>query len=112
MEEYDQAIIPAPIINANDFITDSPNAYIAIIERKVANQVPSDLLIVCHKLDSNILAYNTLPFSSHSLCLMVFSLTLSKTMIVSLILYHIVVRIAMTNTVSTVTVWSIIIRIA
>ena len=95
IEENDQAITPNPIVNAKVFITDCQNIYIATTTKNVVRDVPIDLLMVCHTLFSIRFPYNTVPFSNPSLYLIVFSLTLSKIMIVSLILYHMIVSIAM-----------------
>jgi len=81
--------------------------YIAKITRKVENAVPKDLLIVCRRLSSMILPY-IISFVPPFVC--IFSLILSKIIIVSFILYPIVVSIAMINTVFICTVGSIIIH--
>lgn len=111
IEENAPEIIPIPIVKAKDCMTDSPNIYMASTAKSVESHVHRDLLIVCHRLVSKTFPYNMLPFSNPSLYFTVFSLILSKMIMVSLILYHIVVKIAITKTVSTVIVLSIIIRI-
>jgi len=45
--------IPIHILNANLLKSPVPITYIAITTKKVDNDVPIDLLIVCHKLSSN-----------------------------------------------------------
>jgi hypothetical protein len=64
--------------------------------------------MVCHRLSSNILP-NKVPLTDH--LFWIFSLTLSKMMMVSLILYPIFVSNAMINTESIMTVLSNIIHI-
>jgi len=59
IEEKVPAITQTPVVNANNFITPVPKAYIATTTRRVDSDVPIDLLIVCHKLFSNIFAYTT-----------------------------------------------------
>lgn len=102
IDEKDQAITPIPIVNANVFITDAPNTNIATTIINTARPVPIDLLMVCRILFSIRVPYKTVPFSNHSLYFIVFSLTLSKIIIVSLILYHIIVSIEIMKVVSTV----------
>ena len=104
IEENDPAITPIHMVKAKVFMTDAPNTNIATTIINTAIPVPRDLLIVCHTLFSIRVPYNTVPFSNHSLYFMVFSLTLSKMIIVSLILYPMIVSIAMMNVVSTVIV--------
>jgi hypothetical protein len=95
------ATIPAPITNANVLIIPVPNTHIITTIINAAIDVPNDLLIVCHSESSKIWRYVILHvLSAHSWSLL-FSLTLSKIMIVSLILYHMIVRIAAINTKST-----------
>gem|GEM_PF-621664 len=110
IEENDPAITPIAIVKAKLFITDAPKMNIATTTINTARDVPIDLLMVCHTLFSIRFPYNTVPLSSLSLYLVVFSLTLSKIMIVSLILYHMIVSIAMINVVSTVIVLFIAIQ--
>ena len=104
IDETDPAMIPTPITTANDCITDCPNTYIAATDKSVETPVPSDLLIVCRTLFSKTDLYVIDPPIMASVYVMLFSLILSKTTIVSLILYHIVVKIAITKIVSTVIV--------
>jgi hypothetical protein len=95
IDEYDPANTQTPIVNANVLISPVPNMYIATITKNVESTVPRDLLIVCHKLSSNNFPNNTF-FSD---LFWMFSLILSNTIIVSLILYHMFVRTAIINTV-------------
>lgn len=107
IDEYDPAITPIPMVKANDLITPDHKIYIAIITNNVVTTVPKDLLIVCQILCSNILP-NSIPFC-HDVFFM-FSLILSKTIIVSLILYPILVSTAIIKMVSIAIVLSIAIR--
>lgn len=100
---------PIPVVNANNLITPVPKKYIVTTTINVDTDVPIDLLIVCHILSSNIFAYKIFLFFS-AITLSEFSLILSKIMIVSLILYHIIVNIAIMKTVSTWAVGLISIR--
>lgn len=107
IEEYDPAITQIPIVNANCWITPDHNIYIAIITNNVVITVPNDLLMVCRILSSNTLPNNI------SFCpdlFLIFSLILSNTIIVSLILYHIFVKTAIIKIVSIVMVLSIAIQ--
>ncbi len=102
IDEYDQAKIPIPIVKANCWTTPVPRRYIAIITRSVENTVPNDLLMVCQILRSKITPNSVfLPAFSF-----IFSLILSKTIIVSLILYPMLVRSAIIRIESIATVWS------
>ena len=83
IDEYDPKITHIPIVKANCLITPVPKKNIAAITRNVANTVPIDLLIVCRKLSSNILP-NKAHLTAH--LFWIFSLTLSKIIIVSLML--------------------------
>ena len=107
IDEYDPAIVPIPIVNAKSLITPEPKMNMNEITSNNANTVPIDLLMVCRRLSSNICPSNT-----HLWCPLsvIFSLTLSKMMMVSLMEYPMLVRMAMMNIVSTVTVGLIIIR--
>ena len=96
-----------PIVKANCLITPDHSIYIATITNNVVMTVPNDLLIVCQILSSNILP-NSMPFC-HDLFFM-FSLILSKTIIVSLILYPILVSTAIIKMVSIAIVLSIAIQ--
>src|SRR3989338_3739126 len=97
IEEYDPASIQMPIVNANCLITPVHKKYIAIITRSVDTTVPKDLLIVCHRLSSNILPMR---FHFCPALFFIFSLILSKMIMVSFMLYPIQVNTAITNTVS------------
>jgi hypothetical protein len=108
IDEYEPKMTPIPIVNANCLITPVQRINIQIITRSVANTVPNDLLMVCRRLSSNIFPNKT-PFIFPLFCM--FSLTLSKMMMVSLILYPIFVSKAMINTESIITVLSSIIHI-
>ncbi len=108
IDEYDPKMTPIPIVNANCLITPVPKKNIAAITKKVDNTVPKDLLMVCHKLSSNIFP-KRIPFWFVLFC--TFSLILSKIMMVSLILYPIFVSKAIMNTESIITVLSNIIQI-
>jgi hypothetical protein len=55
IDEYDPAMIQTHIANANHLITPDPNKNIATTTSRVDTDVPIDLLIVCHRLSSNIL---------------------------------------------------------
>ena len=74
----------------------------------VESEVPTDLFIVCQILSSKIINI-FVSFLSHSL--IIFSLTLSKMIITSLIPYPIIVKIAIINTVSIWIVEFVAIRI-
>ena len=91
---------PIPSVNANNFNAPVPNTHIDAMTIKVVNEVPSDLLIVCRRLVSKRSATESFPDWYFSVCVLKLSLTLSKMMIVSFILYHMTVRIAMTKTAS------------
>ena len=52
IEENDPATTPIPIVKANCCIALAPNTNIAATTRNVVNDVPIDLLIVCHTLCS------------------------------------------------------------
>ena len=58
IEEYDPAITQIPIVKANSLIDPDHNKNIAIITKRRDITVPKDLLIVCHKLSSNIFPIN------------------------------------------------------
>ena len=101
IDEYDPKITHIPIVKANCLITPVPKKNIAAITKNVANTVPIDLLIVCQRLSSNILPNNA-PLTAH--LFWIFSLTLSKMIIVSLILYPIFVNRAIMKTESIIIV--------
>ena len=86
IEEYEPANIPKNSVNENILSEPVPKKYIATTTSRVEITVPSDLLIVCHRLSSNIFLYVSLPQFTCVSCVMKFSLILSKIMIVSLIL--------------------------
>jgi len=87
-----------------------PKINIAKTTRNVDNEVQIDLLIVCRTL-SSIIAPNFIDQASSAFSsALAFSLILSKTIIVSLILYHIIVNNASIKIVSTCNVGSIIIN--
>lgn len=109
IEEYDQKITPIPIVKANFWTTPDPKRNIAKITTNVDTTVPKDLLMVCRKLSSKILPNRTHLFPH---LFWIFSLILSKIIMVSLILYPILVSNAMTKTESIITVLSKCIRIA
>jgi len=96
IEEYDPAITQIPIVNANSLITPVHKRYIARITKNKESTVPNDLLIVCRRLSSNIFQ-NNIPF--WPALFLIFSLILSKIIIVSLILYPILVSTAIIKTV-------------
>jgi hypothetical protein len=107
IDENDHAITHIPIVKAKALMTPVHRIYIAIITSSVVTTVPIDLLIVCHTLFSKISPNKVfLPPLSF-----MFSLILSKTMIVSLILYHIFVSTAIIKIVSIAMVLSIHIHI-
>jgi len=108
IEEYDHAITQIQIVKAKCWIIPVPKTNIARITRNIAITVPNDLLMVCHRLASNICP-KSVPF--WPALFLIFSLILSKMIMVSLILYPILVSTAMINIVSTIIVLSIIIRI-
>ena len=108
IDEYDPKMTHIPIVKANCWITPEPRRNIARITTKVETTVPKDLLIVCQRLSSNILPNNT-HLIPH--LFWIFSLTLSKIIIVSLILYPILVSNAIINTESIITVLSKYIQI-
>jgi hypothetical protein len=90
------AITHIPTVKANLCTTPVPKINIEHNTSIVERDVPIDLLIVCHILSSNTSLYENSFFE----CFIIFSLTLSNIIITSLIQYHMIVRIAIINTVS------------
>lgn len=100
IEEYDPNNTHIPIVKENSLTDHVQRKNIKTITKNTAKTVPKDLLIVCRRLSSNILLNKTfLPALS-----LIFSLILSKMMMVSLMLYPIFVRTAMIKIVFTVMV--------
>lgn len=108
IDEYDPKMIPIQMVKAKCWITPVHKRNIATTTRNTANTVPNDLLMVCRRLSSNIFPNKT-PLLPH--LFWIFSLILSKMMIVSLMLYPIFAKRAMIKTLSIITVLSNRIRI-
>jgi hypothetical protein len=101
IEDTVPAKIPTPIIYENVLIRPVPKTRIIMIMIRAASEVPKDLLIVCQRLSSNICRYVILPVLIAHSCMCIFSLTLSKIIIVSLMLYPMTVKIDAMKTKST-----------
>ena len=98
IEEYDPKITHIQIVKENSLTAPVHKKNIDTITRNTAKTVPKDLLIVCRRLSSNIFQNNIHFLPQLSL---IFSLILSKMIIVSLMLYPIFVSTAIIKIVFT-----------
>ena len=97
IEEYDPNITHIPIVKENSLTAHVQRKNMNMITRNTAKTVPNDLLIVCRRLSSNIFPNKTF----FPALILIFSLILSKMMMVSLILYPIFVSTAIMKIVFT-----------